>query len=253
MKSIPRSIVALSGLTLGAIGLALWASYSLVERQARWELEERAYAELALHSEILSGWLGRYRALAPVYAHEQSIVSLLKNPQNPTLIQSINGRLERWNAASGASDTYVLDHEGNAIASSNWNADVSFVGLNYSYRPYFKIAMQGRLGRFFALGTASKKRGYFFAYPVQDGGSIVGPVVVKVPVESIEEEMRLGRNGVFVTDENGVIILAGPPEWRLTTTTPLSDTVRANIEAYIPIISTFLPTLLMGPETVDIR
>ncbi len=214
---------------MGAIGLALWGSYAFVERQALGELEQTAHAELALHSEILSGWLGRFRALAPVYAHEQSVVALLKNPNDPALLGAMNGRLERWNAASGASDTYVLDADGTAIASSNWNADVSFVGRNYDYRPYFQAAMQGRLGRFFALGTASNERGYFFAYPVQDGGPIVGAVVVKVPFGVIEEEMRLGRNGVFVTDENGVVILAGPPEWRLTTTEPLSAVVLERI------------------------
>jgi len=240
----------LLALVLGAIGLALWGSYAFVERQARGELEQTAHAELALHTEILSGWLGRYRALAPVYAHEQSLIGLMRNPSDPALLEAMNGRLERWNAASGASDTYVLDADGTAIASSNWNADVSFVGRNYDYRPYFQVAMQGRLGRFFAVGTASNARGYFFAYPIQDNGPIVGAVVVKVPVGLIEEEMRLGRNGVFVTDENGVVILAGPPEWRLTTSRPLSEAARARIETDKQFDVSALPPLAIdGPVT----
>jgi len=230
LKILSKTAALVLMLMLSSIGVALWATHALVDRQSRAELQEQAFAELALHSEILRGWLGRFRSLAPIYAHEQSVVELLKNPNSPELVDAMNARLERWNAVSGAADTYVLNHNGTAIASSNWNADVSFVGRNYDYRPYFTHAMQGRLGRFFAVGTASKRRGYYFAYPVQDDGPIVGVVVVKIPVGLIEEEMRLGRNGVFVTDENGVVILAGPPEWRLRTTDPLSDGAIEKIE-----------------------
>lgn len=212
------------------IGVTLWLSYVYVERKSRQKLQQEAYAELALHSEILSGWLGRFRGLTPIYAHEQSVVEILKQPENPELLKKINGRLERWNAASGAADTYILDERGVAIASSSWNSELSFVGRDFSFRRFFIEALQGRLGRFFAVGVVSQERGYYFAYPVQEDGPVIGVVVVKVPIGLIEEEMRLGRNAVFVTDRNGIVILAGPPQWRLTTSVPLTDLVRAKIE-----------------------
>ena len=42
----------------------------------------------------------------------------------------------------------------------------SFVGENFTYRPYFQDATKGQRGRFFALGTTSLKRGYYFSSPV---------------------------------------------------------------------------------------
>ena len=46
--------------------------------------------------------------------------------------------------------------------------------------------MQGRLARFFGLGTTSIKRGYYFASAVKEGSRIIGVLVVKVDLEHIE-------------------------------------------------------------------
>ncbi|MBY8977708.1 sensor histidine kinase [Rhodobacteraceae bacterium NNCM2] len=187
------------------------------------ELEEKGRASATLYREVVRGWLGRYRALAPIYAHNPDIVRLLRWPDDGIQVEIINARLEQWNGASGAADTYVLDREGTTVAASNWGEPYSFVGKNYAYRPYYTDAMQGRLGRYFALGTASGKRGYYFSYPVRDEGQAIGVVVVKVPVDAIEQELRLSTSEVFVTDEAGVIVLAGHPDWRMQTLGPLGE------------------------------
>jgi two-component system C4-dicarboxylate transport sensor histidine kinase DctB len=132
---------------------------------------------------------------------------------------------------SGASDTYLLDAGGTAIAASNWADEVSFVGKDYSYRPYYRQAIQGRLGRFFALGSASQKRGYYFSHPIRERNRTTGVAVVKIGVEGIEKDLRSSQHGVFVTDGSGVIVLAGNPEWRLKTIGALSDADRARIGA----------------------
>ena len=108
---------------------------------------------------------------------------------------------------------------------------VSFVGKDYSYRPYYSQAMEGRLGRFFALGTASQKRGYYFSHPIRERNRTTGVAVVKIGVERIAQDLRSSQHGVFVTDSSGVIVLAGNPEWRLKTIGGLSDADRARISA----------------------
>lgn len=214
------AIAALAGLAL------LLGALSLVHRTAETrylaELEETGRAAAELYREIIRGWLGRYRALAPIYAHNPEVVRLLRWPDDGLQVDLVNQRLEEWNSASGASDTYVLDADGNTLAASNWNDALSFVGKNFSYRPYFTDAMQGRLGRYFALGTTSGKRGYYFAFPVRDGARTVGTVVVKVPVDAIEQELRASPAGVFISDSAGVIVLSGHPEWRMRTVDPLT-------------------------------
>ncbi|MEM7669084.1 MAG: ATP-binding protein [Pseudomonadota bacterium] len=195
-------------------------------------LEEQGRAASALHREIVRGWLGRYRALAPIYAHNPEVVRLLRWPGDGLQVDLVNQRLEEWNSASGASDTYVLDANGDTLAASNWNEQYSFVGQNFSYRPYFTDAMQGRLGRYFALGTTSGKRGYYFAFPVRDARRTIGAVVVKVPVDAIEQELRASPVGVFISDSAGVIVLSGHPDWRLRTIDPLTETEVGQIRAH---------------------
>ncbi|MEM7178866.1 MAG: ATP-binding protein [Pseudomonadota bacterium] len=221
-------------LGVGILGLALMVAllvgvYQMARDHYIDELEEKGRASATLYREILRGWLGRYMALAPIYAHNPEVVRLLRWPDDGVRVDLVNQRLEEWNSASGAADTYILDAEGNTIAASNWAEPYSFVGQNYGYRPYFTDAMQGRLGRYFALGTRSGKRGYYFSFPVRDGRRVTGTVVVKVPVDGIEQELRASPYEVLVSDAAGVIVLAGHPDWRIHNIQQLSDAAVARI------------------------
>jgi two-component system C4-dicarboxylate transport sensor histidine kinase DctB len=207
------------------------AGHHYAERYFLAETARQGRASIGLHLELVRGWLNRYRSLAPVYARDPAVIGALSHPDDGVQLDLVNDKLAAWTTMSGASDTYLLDTRGTAIAASNWSDPVSFVGKDYSYRPYFAHAMEGRLGRFFALGTASRKRGYYFSHPVRAEGRIIGVAVVKVGVEEIEQDLRSSANAVFVSDGSGVIVLAGHPEWRLTTLGPLTPADRARIVA----------------------
>lgn len=209
-------------------GAPFW-TYAYTEQNLLADRRTTGNAQLALYEELLRGWLGKYRALPSIYAHEPDVVALLQATDNSARIAKVNAQLERWNATSGALNTYVLDAQGMAIAASNWNDSSSFLGKSYAYRPYFQQAMQGRLGRTLALGTVSGLRGYYFAYPIQNNGQIIGAVVVKAGVDGIEQELRLDVGAVFVSDRDGVVVLAGPPHWRMKTLRPLLDDTRDRI------------------------
>ncbi len=226
-KNLKRTV--LSAALLVMLGVMMLFAHRVFVSQALDGLFERERATVALHTENVRGWLGRYRPLAPTYAHYSEIIGLLKNPQDQQRVDDINLQLERWTAASGASDTYLLDRSGMTIAASNWNAAKTFVGNDYAFRPYFQDAMQGRLGRYFAMGTTTGVRGYFFAYPVQDGGPPIGVVVVKIQVGLIEQDLRASPHQVFVSDQDGVILLSGHPRWRLKTLGGLDNEVRRRI------------------------
>src|SRR3546814_8197217 len=73
--------------------------------------------------------------------------------------------------------------------------------------------MQGRLGRYFALGTTSGKRGYYFASQVSNGEGILGAVVVKVSLDEIERGWAASKeDDVIVTDPHGVIFISSRSE-----------------------------------------
>ena len=207
-------------------GVHGWAERYFLDEAAR-----QGRAAIELHREVVRGWLGRYRALAPIYTRDPAVVGLLNYPDDGLQLDMVNRKLEIWTTMSGASDTYLLDTAGTAIAASNWADEVSFVGNDYSYRPYFSQAMQGRLGRFFALGTASLKRGYYFSHPVRERNRIIGVAVVKIGIDQIEQDLRSSEHEIFLADASGIIVLSGHPDWRLKTLGALSEADRDRIAA----------------------
>ncbi|WP_343116977.1 ATP-binding protein [Ostreiculturibacter nitratireducens] len=225
------SKLLLAGLVLCVLFSVGYLGHAELTRKLRADYAREGQGSLTLYSEMTSGWLDRFRALTPIYARHPAVVEALRNPSNPDLIDGLNRDLEIWNAASGTADTYVMKIDGRTIAASNWAEKTSFVGKNFSFRPYFAEARDGRLGRFFGLGTTSGVRGYYFASPVRDGGTIIGVVVTKVAVEGLEQDFRQSRGQIFVTDAAGVIILAGNPLLVLKTLTPMSAADRRRISA----------------------
>lgn len=164
----------------------------------------------------------RFRNLARrhrrvLLATDPHLLELLNHPGEPDRVDGVNRRLERLNGITGASDTYLMDRTGLTLAASNWNSGTPFVGENFSYRPYFQEAMRGGLGRFFALGTTSNKRGYYFAYPVREAGAIRGVVVVKVNISALESRWGGDRFEFLVTDPDGAIFSSSRPEWKFNT------------------------------------
>lgn len=227
-ESVIRRLIALAAVACLFAAL-LWAAHLYASRHFLAETAERGRTVLALQAENLRGWLDRFRALPRIYAESTALRALLAAPGDPQALDRVNHRLALWNGASGAADTYLLDADGLTLAASNWADPITFVGKNYAYRPYYRQAMQGRLGRFFALGTASGKRGYYFSYPVVEAGRIRGAVVVKAGVEAVEAELAASPFRLFVTGPEGVVLLAGEADWRLRTAAPLSSAARAEI------------------------
>ena len=101
-----------------------------------------------------------------------------------------NRVLEDARAASGAAFVFLMDLGGTTVAASNWRDPLSFVGVNYGFRPYFRGAVAGRETTFFAVGATTGEPGYFVARPVRRGGRVRGVVVVKVSLEALMEAWR---------------------------------------------------------------
>src|SRR3546814_1397692 len=84
--------------------------------------------------------LEKYEYLPGVLAQDRDVRALLRHPDDPQLIQNVNARLQRLNAAARTSVLYVMSLDGTTRAASNWTEPTSFVGQNYSFRPYFQNA-----------------------------------------------------------------------------------------------------------------
>ncbi len=142
--------------------------------------------------------------------------------------------LDHFERTLGADVCYIMDDTGRTIASSNRNNSDSFVGKNFSFRPYFKNAIRGIPAKYMALGTASMKRGIYYSYPILDNRNQqpLGVAVVKVSVEFIEEEFRnLEKEHVVLVDPHGIIFLATDRTWLFHSFWPLSNKDKEEILA----------------------
>lgn len=192
---------------------------------------QRGRTTLRLTVAALKGALGQYRSLPRLISDNKNIQQMLTSSNPLTIANQVNRELSYINEIVGASDTYVLNNLGLTVAASNFASTKSFVGQNFNYRPYFQDAVAGRQGQFFALGTTSQKRGYYFASPVKVESSIVGVVVVKVNIDELESAWLSRDHEISVTDENGIIFMSSRADWRYKSVKPLSETILNKLKA----------------------
>lgn len=217
-------------LFVGLMVLVLHTSSTVTRQRGISRIVKQGHSRLTLYINHLQGMLGKYESLPELLAIDDSLVRTLLNPHEEQRIEKLNKYLETINLVSDALDTYLLNKDGLTIAASNWNTEKPFVGRNFSYRPYFKEAMNGKLGRYFALGTTSAKRGYYFAYPVIKGEEILGAVVMKLSIDTAEEQWAQGGEHFLVSDPDGVIFITTNPQWRYRTIYSLNEDVLSRIE-----------------------
>jgi len=185
--------------------------------------------QLERFAEFISSKLDKYAHLPQLIAKDTELISALQNPNNSAQIELTNRYLEQVNNTIQSTDAYLLDEFGNTIASSNWNLQRSFVGRNYAWRPYFSNAIQGQPSQYFALGSSSKQRGYYFSYPVTYAAEIIGVIVIKMDLTAIESNWQNRTNTFVATDNYNVIFMSSNEEWLFKSLTTLSEAQRQTI------------------------
>ena len=216
-----------------ALAVALSAiAYPRLEAFFQVQAGAREHDTLRLAVEGLSGALRRYEPLPALIAERPILADALRNRGDTDLLRQVNEELRQTAFRLKASDVYLMDISGLTIAASNYLKELSFVGRSFSYRPYFAQALEGGLGRYFALGTTSGERGYFFAAPVEDGRRIVGVVAVKFTVDAFEEAWRGSDKRVIVSDLNGIVFMSSRPDWHFRALRPLTEGARAEIQVF---------------------
>ena len=222
-----------SGLLLLPLLAAIlaWKGYAVATDSYLREATAQATTALRLAVTALDGHLNRYQALPALIADHEDVQELVTRPRDRRLRDAVNAYLKDINGLLHSSDIYVITPDGDTIAASNYDGPTSFVGQNFSYRPYFQEALRGQQSRFYALGTTSLKRGYYFGSPIQIGDEIRGVIVFKVDVESIEASWQGGEYRIFVSDPEGIIFMSGDPDWLYSSILPLTSERLARTEA----------------------
>ncbi|SMH44794.1 sensor histidine kinase [Azospirillum agricola] len=198
----------LIGVPLAAALAAGWAA-----GQAETDLHAHAHAQLALYDANLRAELERHAAVPLALAQDSEVTALLGDP-TPERIDRMNRKLEGIGKALGASALYIMDTSGLTLTASNWNGSSSFVGQNFAYRPYFRMAIERGEGHHFALGTTSFIPGYYTAHRVVAENRTLGAVVLKVGFDRLERAWVPSPEKLLVTDRDGMVFITNVEDWR---------------------------------------
>ncbi|TYC51562.1 sensor histidine kinase [Rhodobacterales bacterium] len=218
-------LLALPPLVFLILGFVL----ATVARELEEDRVDRKAAErLTLYRQTILGEYQKYRYLPYMIARDPRATAVLGLGQ-PN--ETANRFLQEMAENSGADLLYVMNADGTTLGASNWQDELSLVGRNYGYRPYFSAAMNGEEGRFFAIGATLGEPGLFLARPTPVSGEPIGVAVVKVDMGPLEDAWAEGGEIVFASDVNGVIFLSSDPDWRYRTLTDLPEPVRGTIES----------------------
>lgn len=201
------------------IGLVLAAILIETTEQAHFEDLHRVGEErLNLYASTVEAEHERFNYLPFIVAQDHQVLQLLNTQNSNTsrhiASEAVNKKLQSWQNESNADTLYLMDAKGIVVASSNWTQPSSFIGNDYHFRPYFKDAINGNAGRFFAIGVTTGQPGLFLSRPVFSQGKIVGVAVLKINMSVLETNWNAGGEDVWVSDSDGVIFLSSNPAWR---------------------------------------
>jgi two-component system C4-dicarboxylate transport sensor histidine kinase DctB len=247
-KRLFLTVVLLAGL-FATLKLTYWVHL----HQGKIEIQKQSEKQLKELVSFLDGALSRYESIPHVLSTNPMLANVLNDQQNPDKVQELNLYLEEIQHVTEASDIYLIDALGIAIAASNWQQSFSFIGKDYSFRPYYTDAISGNLGRYYAVGTSSDKRGFYFSYPIyqQGGKGILGAIIVKVNIADIEQQSTsiaiAGQYQFLISDPEDIVFISSIDEWRLKSLTPLTQGKRYALNASKRYAERPIGELLMKP------
>lgn len=189
--------------------------HSSLKKSALQAAERQAFTHAEMVKKNLSSFLSENIRPVKALAGMQDLQAPLIKPDYNTLAKA-NAMLDHFKASLDVDVCYLMDAFGNTIASSNRKEPHSFVGKNFSFRPYFQQAIQGTPSTYLALGTTSGKRGAYYSHPVYEKGrgAPIGIVVIKASIELIEKELTSASGEiVLVTDPAGVVFISSRKDW----------------------------------------
>lgn len=207
------------------------AAFPVVEKRFLIAAGERADGTLSLAARGLESEFQRFENVPPMLARDPVLIDLLTKDLVQTDRDAVNRFLRDEARRIGAAELFLLDRGGIVLAASSHEGEGSFVGRDFSYRPYFIEGLAGRPGRFFGLGTTSGERGYFVASPVRGPDGIAGVIALKFSFAALEASWQPGEPEVAVSDALGVIIMSSREDWLFRTLTTLSDEALSTIRS----------------------
>ena len=223
--SLRLIIIILSVFTFLSASTGGWLYYYSYREAVFEKSESDARANLNLLARQVSMHLSEHIKPVKTLSVTKEIVNALINTDLESIYRA-NKLLDLFASTMDLDVAYLLDKEGITLCSTNRNEPDSFVGKDFSFRPYYQKAIQGKGVTYLALGTTSKKRGVYFSHPVtagQGNAKIIGVAVIKASVEFLESTLMMNQEAIlFFCDPQGLIFMSNVPAYRFKLMYPLT-------------------------------
>lgn len=220
-------------LLLPAALLVVAGAYGLGALFAQADLMAQGRRQLELMAPDLQSAMDKYETLPFVLGFQPDLITALARPDDADAIARLNQTLHTIATQAKVGAIYLMDRNGLTLGASNWDQPLGFVGKNFSYRPYFREALQGRAGLFYGIGTATSEAGYFIAQPVYGngtaGGPVTGVVAVKISLAEFEQTWRSSEHTIALADRAGIVFLSNAADWRYRSLRPLDAAATAEL------------------------
>ncbi|MFA5903045.1 MAG: PAS domain S-box protein [Desulfobacula sp.] len=218
-------ILAAIAIVLASLGGVLY--YYSFRTAALEKIETQARARLDLLADQVSSYLLEHRKPCYTLSGMKELSAMLENP-NPDTMDKANEILDQFTSSLSIEVSYLMDRNGITICSSNRNTEGSFVGHDFSFRPYFQGAIQGTPSIFLAIGTTSRIRGVYHAQPIYNHNStrVIGVAVIKASIEFVEKKLFQDSDEILLfIDPNGVVFITNKDEYRYKLLWKVDETI----------------------------
>lgn len=214
-------ILLIASMAVATVG-AYWGAYVYF----RAEVLDRASERLSLYRSTVVAELERFSHLTFVLANDTYVIQTARGGSTDVL----NTRLASFADRAGIDAIYLMDMNGVTQSASNAGTLRSFVGQDYSFRPYFQQALTGSQSQFYGIGATTGIPGYFYAEAVADeGGTLLGVIAIKIDLSALQDTWQEAGERVILANADGVSLLASEPSWRYRAMSELSADQTARI------------------------
>lgn len=225
----PGRVLPITLISIGLWCLVAWFLTSALSENREFRLIEResqvAESSAATISANIGLDLAHLRSVPAMLSKDPAVVSALQRwgPDAQTSPLPESQRRELWLAEPalkdmarrfgeilpdvGVNQIWVMNAAGDCIVSAGFSPEATATGVNYADRDYFRAGLRGQNGQQFAVGRTSNTPGMYYSSPVSADGRFLGIVTIKIEMDNLAQLIE--DPNIFVSDENGVIILAG--------------------------------------------
>ncbi len=214
--------------------LVAFLAYQASERQGFRQMRDEASHQMDVLAAAIDSEVTRHASIPSAVELNPEVLALLRAPEEKqdVLQPAANRFLQKLNDHLGGPAIFVLDTRGRVVASSDWIFSRNMLDADLSYMPFFRGAVAGMPERHYAVDSVRDEAGYYFALPIRDelaDWKVIGVAVVKSSLRELERRWLAQEAPALIVDNNGIVLLASPPEWRYATIQPQAPEALARV------------------------